>query len=288
MSNIITLKNGNAVCKISTLGAELISYVVDGKEKIWQGGEGFWAGKSPILFPVCGRILDGFYLYKGNRYELKAHGFVRNSEFSVVNEETSTATFLLENSDELKALYPFDFKFRVMYKLSETSLKIYFAIENHSEEEMPYSVGCHEGYALEGDLSEYTLSFEEDENVILNTITKNNYTSPDKKEIKLDKNELNLSSYFTKDNDGDSLIVEDIKSKRVTLKRNGEDCLSVYFNDFKHLVLWTQYGAKFLAIEPWNGLPDAFDTNHELSTKLSIEKLPSKSTKTVYHSITVY
>ncbi len=287
MADIITLKNGNSVCKISTLGAELISYSVNGKEKIWQGGGKFWAGKSPILFPVCGRLVDGFYNYEGNRYPLNAHGFIRNSNFSVVNCETQTATFLFESNEDTLKIYPFEFKFRVMYKLSKTSLGVYFIIENHSKVDMYYSAGCHEGYALSGDLSEYALSFDGGESEIQNTILKNNFTTTQKESIKLVDGTLKLSDYFTQDNDGDSLIIENVNSKRVTLLRDGNEEISVYFGDFNHLVLWTQYGAPFFAIEPWNGLPDAVDTNHELSEKLSIEKLSPNESKTLYHSITV-
>ena len=60
MSEIIKLQNGDAVCQISTKGAELISYEVAGEEKIYQGKEGFWAGSAPVLFPICGRRVGGF------------------------------------------------------------------------------------------------------------------------------------------------------------------------------------------------------------------------------------
>lgn len=288
MSKIITLKNGSSSCEISTLGAELRSYIVDGKERIWQGAEGFWAGRSPILFPVCGRLLNGFYTCDGKRYDMRAHGFIKASEFEVVNEEQSTATFLYESNVESLKLYPYNFKFRVMYKLTGESLKIYFIVENHSNEKMYYSVGCHEGYTISSDLKDYYLTFDGGEEEISTTVMANNFTTPNKEMVKLSKNGLKLSDYFREDNNGDSVVIENIKSKRVSLVKDGEEELSVYFNDFKHLVLWTQYGAKFFAIEPWNGLPDAFDTNNDLKTKLAIETLEPGESKTLYHSITAY
>ena len=236
---------------------------------------------------MCGRLLDGHYVYDGIRYDMKAHGFLRNLELDVVNEEQSTATFLLESNCETLKLYPFEFKFRVMYKLSKTSLGIYFIVENHSNIDMYYSVGCHEGYVIEGDLSKYSLAFDGDEQPLYSTVMVNNFTSREKEPLKLKDNAIKLSDYFTEKNDGDYLVIENVNSKRVTLIKDESEVLSVYYGDFKHLVLWTQYQAPFFCIEPWNGLPDAVDTNHELTSKLAIEKLSPGESKTLYHIITI-
>lgn len=287
MSEIIKLQNGDAVCQISTKGAELLSFEVAGEEKIYQGKEGFWAGSAPVLFPICGRLVGGFYTYDGNRYETKAHGFLKSSNFTVVNQEKSTATFLLESNEETLKEYPFEFKFRIMYKLSECSLGIYFIIENHSSTPMYYSVGCHEGYALKGDLSEYYISFEEDENEVYHNLLIDNFTTTQKIKIPLSGNLLKLTDYFKKENDGDSMVIYPVKSKRVTLKRGDEEELSVYYKDFESLVLWTQYGAPFICIEPWNGMPDAVDTDHSIENKVAIKKLEPNASTTLYHNITI-
>lgn len=288
MSEIITLRNGDAVCQISTKGAEIQSLTVNGEEKIWQGQEEFWKGKAPILFPVCGRLLDGYYNFEGNSYQMKAHGFFRNSETVVVNQEKSTATFLLEASEETLKIYPFKFKFRVMYKLSNCSLAVYFFIENHSDKVMYYSVGCHEGYALKGDLSEYYIRFEDDTNKIVRSVYEDNFTTNKTEDVMLYKNRLKLTDFFKKENYGDSLAVSSIKSKKVTLMHGDEEELSVYYNDFENLILWTQFGAKFICIEPWNGIPDAIDGDHDLENKLAIKKLEPNSAVSFYHNITIY
>ena len=287
MNDIITLTCGNSICKISTKGAELVSYVVDGVEKIWQGADGFWVGKAPVLFPICGRLNGGYYTYGGKEYIIKTHGFLKSMDFTVVNQEKSTATFLLESNEDTLKEYPFEFKFRMLYKLTDTSLGVYFIVENHSNKEMLYSVGCHEGYALEGDLDEYYIAFEEDENVIDRTILVDNFTTADIEKITLMGNRLKLTDYFKQENYGDSMVVYPIKSKRVTLMRGDEEKLSVYYADFESLVLWTQVGAKFICIEPWNGMPDATDTDHSLENKVAIKKLEPNGSITMYHSITI-
>ena len=62
--------------------------------------------------------------------------------------------------------------------------------------------------------------------------------------------------------------------------------LSLYYNDFENLVLWTEKCAPFIAIEPWNGLPDLFDTDGNLETKKGILTVEKGEQKTYYHSIT--
>ncbi len=288
MSEIITLQQGDTICKISTKGAEIVSLTTCGEEKIWQGQEEFWKGKAPILFPICGKLLGGFYNFEGNTYQMKGHGFFRNSETTVINKEKSTATFMLESNEETLKIYPFEFKFKVMYKLSKNSLAVYFYVENHSNKTMYYSVGCHEGYALQGDLDEYYIAFEEDNDKILNTVYDDNFTTDKTEEVLLHGNRLKLTDYFKQENYGDSLAVSPIKSKRVILMRGEKEELSVYYNDFENLILWTQFGAKFICIEPWNGLPDAIDSDHLLENKVGIKKLQPNSAMTFYHNITIY
>lgn len=285
MSEIITLQNKNLTVEISTLGAELISAKFLGEEKLWKGGNGFWAGTAPVLFPFCGNVFDGFYTFEEKAYQIKSHGFARKSEFKVINKQKTQATFLLESSSETKSVYPFDFNFKVMYKLTDFGVGVYYFVENCGEKDMFFNVGSHESYALSGDLNDYYISFDGGEKSIENSLLKNNFLTGEKETLSLTENGLKLTDFFTCERDGESVIVENVKSKRVTLNKNGEEVLSVYFNDFSHLVIWTQFNAPFIAIEAWNGLPDKFESNHLLTEKYSVDKVKSKDSKTFYHSI---
>ena len=74
--------------------------------------------------------------------------------------------------------------------------------------------------------------------------------------------------------------------KRVSLYKNDEFLASVYFNDFAHLVVWTIPEQEFICIEPWNGLPDLYDSNYNIEDKHSIDFVEVGEVKTLYHSIT--
>ena len=289
---IITIDNGILKAQISSFGAELISVEKDGKQKIWDANPEIWNGHCPVLFPICGCLLDGYYEYEGEKYQLKAHGFASRSEFEVVSEEKTSATFLLKANEETKKVYPFDFEFRVHFKLDGDKLCVYYIVENNGNKTLYCNVGCHEAYAIDGNLSDYSILFE-GEDKLLNTIYGERFLEDDKREIKLVNNRLQLDPSYHKGefmHNGvlcynDSIIVENIKNKKLTLFKGDEPIVDIYYADFDHLVIWTE-GVGFVAIEPWNGLPDAYNTNHNLKDKKSIDKVEPNSTKTYYHSIT--
>lgn len=290
MSEIITIKNEYLTCKFSTLGAEIVSIVnnKNGEELIWQGGGNFWGGKAPILFPVCGCIVDGYYTYNDKKYEIMSHGFASKMEFEVLNAEKTLAVFNLPSSEQTKKYYPFDFNFKVMFKLNKNSLGVYYIVENTSSEELYFNVGCHESYNLKGDFKDYTVEFTEDGDFVKNTLAVEDYIGYETENVVLNDGKLSLGDFFIKERDGASVIIENVKSKRATLYRKDEEVISIYYNDFEHMVLWTDFGAPFIAIEPWNGLPDLFDTNHDIKTKKSIDKVDANASKTFYHNITFF
>ncbi len=288
---IITIDNGVLKVNISSLGAEVISVKKDGKERIWEGDPQIWNGHSPILFPICSGLLGGYYEHEGKRYEMGAHGFAKKMEFEVISKENTSATFLLASNEQTKKVYPFDFEFRVHFKLNGDKLGVYYIVENKGSETMYFNVGCHEGYKLEGDIKEYSILFE-GEDKLLNTIYGERLLESDVREISLNEGKLNLSlDYFNGEftHNGvlcynDSIIIENVKNKKLTLLRGEEEYVDVYFADFDHLVIWTCSNG-FIAIEPWNGLPDTFDTNHQLKDKKAISSVEPNESKTYYHSI---
>ena len=295
MSRIVTLKNDCMQVEISTFGAELQRILVDGKERLWDGNPEIWNGHAPLLFPVCGRLNDNKYYFEGKEYSFNSiHGFAKNLEFEVVAEENTQATFLIESNEQTKAMYPFEFAFRVMYKLDDNNLKVYYFVENNGDKEMYYNVGCHEAFMLDSDLENYSLEFSEDSGALKNMAYASNGLLHGYFDIALNGNVLPLSTdLFTGGRQldcgyaiHDSLIVEDIKSKRINLLKNGEKVLSIYFNDFRNLVVWTKRGSRFLAIEPWDGLPDYADCSHQLTEKKGIAVLKAGECKTFYHSVT--
>ena len=65
----------------SRLGGELVSFKINGEEKIHQGadvldenGKVYWKRHSPVLFPIVGKLKKNQTLIGGRTYEMRQHG----------------------------------------------------------------------------------------------------------------------------------------------------------------------------------------------------------------------
>ena len=120
-----TIQNDFLTVTVSDLGAELMSVKTkDGHEYLWQGDEKYWAGRAPIMFPICGRLFNGEYTYLGKTYTLPNHGFARKSTFKLKSVSKSFVTLELEANEETLEQYPFNFVFDVTFSLKDNCLDI--------------------------------------------------------------------------------------------------------------------------------------------------------------------
>lgn len=152
-------ENGFLSLSVSPKGAEPIS-LVDKREKteyLWNADSEVWEWHAPLLFPICGNFPEGF-VFGEKRYVLPQHGFLRDQNFSEKNGE-----FTWESSKETMQLYPFPFRATVSYRIIGMSVRQELKIKNLGTTPMPYSLGFHTGYRLEGGIlrsGERTLCFD--------------------------------------------------------------------------------------------------------------------------------
>lgn len=282
MSEQLVLKNNVLEVKISTMGAEIQSIVKNGKERIWEGDPKVWEGHAPVLFPICGGLKDGKFIYKDNEYFLKKHGFASDSEFEIEKSDQCSAVFLLKPNEESKKCYPFDYEFRVIYTLSENKINVEFSVTNTGNDSMYFSVGAHEAYACPEGIEDYSVIFECEEDLRSNLV--NGSLLDYKTELIKEKTkELPLKNdYFVTD----ALVFTSLKSRSVTLKnRKTDETAKVYFNGADYLLLWTKVGAKYICIEPWCGLPDFIDSDYDITKKTGIIKAEAGETVVRSHSV---
>src|SRR6476646_4404150 len=142
---IHSLQNNILSVAISTKGAELQSIIHKdfGLEYMWSGDPKFWGKKSPVLFPIVGGLKNDSYTYKGKTYQLNRHGFARDMEFEVTDQNEDSIIFRLDSNEETLAKYPFRFMFSIQYRLDSNRLSITYAVRNTGDEEMLFSVGGH-------------------------------------------------------------------------------------------------------------------------------------------------
>ena len=94
--NIDTMIIENEFLKAVILkkGAELSSLKNDSLEYIWQADPKFWPRHSPVLFPIVGRLKDHEYLFEGKTYSMAQHGFARDMDFEIVEQNSYKGEYL--------------------------------------------------------------------------------------------------------------------------------------------------------------------------------------------------
>jgi galactose mutarotase-like enzyme len=268
-----TITNSNLTAQINHLGAELFSLKnKENKEFMWNGNPVFWGKHSPILFPIIGTLKNNSYSYNGKEYHLTRHGFARDMVFEVVNKSRSSVEFSLNSSEESRKMYPFDFELRIIYTLTNNSLDVEYKVINNGDSSMPFSIGAHPAFSLEGAFENYSLEFEKEENLDC-YLLQNDLISNNKKQLELENKKLTLDYELFKK---DALIFKSLESKKLTILENSKPLLKVSFEGFPSLGIWTKVDAPFLCIEPWYGYSDTEEQFGNLFEKEGIQIINGK------------
>lgn len=254
---LIEITDGIARAEIATLGAELQSFRVWGREQIWQGDPAIWDGRAMVLFPFIGRCCNDSYLYNGRRYTMGLHGFAWKREFRVVERSKSCCVLELTDSPQTRENYPFAFALRVRFALRDGTLRVLFEVHNHSREPMPFALGWHPGFALDGPPEGYQVRFGAPALEEIRVVPKCMVTG-ERERLPLTDGalELNRELFLS------SARVFRAPGSSVRLaNRWGQILAELDFPGFQNLTLWQTLGsgAKFICMEPWLGRPGRYD-----------------------------
>lgn len=267
---------------VSSYGAELLSVVAGGKERLWQNQTGEWAHCAPVLFPVCGNC--GIRV-RGKDYPVLPHGFARRSEFTLVQEGSDFFTFELRNSKETEKIYPYSFIFRIAYRLCMgNTLQIESEICNPSQTKIYASCGGHESFALENPVGCYEIVFPEEESFV--TLLHDEFGKLTGKSCNFGTGKiLPLPAEFLRD--GRTAIFAGLKSRSACLReRGGKDIAKIMFEGFENLLLWHPGNSRMICMEPWRNLPDAVGEEKEFSDKGGIFSVEGGKTKKFIRTVT--
>lgn len=237
--------------KVNELGAEVSSVIFCGKERVWQNDNGSWAGKSPVLFPVCG---NSKVIVNGEDKKMPAHGFARKSLFKCVSAGKDRVSFLLKSDEGTFALFPFEFEFKITYSLNGSSLVAVHEVKNTGAAPMPFAFGRHDSFAFDKDVGNYKLRFEKGE--VFSSLIHD-----DTGRLTGEKKDFGAGREFILPEDflvnGNTVIFGGIGSRRVTLMTvDNVPLADISFGETDDLLLWRPVGAKMICVEPWSALPD--------------------------------
>ncbi|MBQ5777484.1 MAG: hypothetical protein IIV97_01565, partial [Oscillospiraceae bacterium] len=181
--------------------------------------------------------------------------------------------------------YPFEFEFRITYKVSGRKLTVDFKIDNLTDGNMYYSAGAHEGFAISGAVENYSIVLDEKETlagyVAVEDVGHVEKTTPffeNNREFRL------YDELFVQD----AVIFLDMKSRGLSL-RDDRDGSSVHvaFPGFDSLLIWKNPGAEFVCIEPWAGTGNlSWKRFSDFSEKYRIRTLKKGGSETLTHTIT--
>ncbi|MDO4284660.1 MAG: aldose 1-epimerase family protein [Eubacteriales bacterium] len=263
-----TISNAAMTVEIETRGAQLKSIRdAQGHEYLWQGDPAYWKGRAYNLFPFIGRMEGQTYTLFGKSYSLDPHGFARGAEFEVCEESGEEVVFLLRDSEETYAHYPYHFAFRIRYRLIGNRLETTYLVENGDEKEMYFAVGGHPGFFVPMEeglrFEDYVLEFET-EGVPgeaeaakgVRIVHMSEKALPDRIEpYELEEGKRISLRHDLFDND--AVVLTDMP-RCVTIRTpGGKRAVRVDFPQMPYVGFWHVPGkeAPYVCVEPWSSLP---------------------------------
>lgn len=267
-------RNGMTI-RVAEMGAEVQSLTACGREWMWSGDPSVWGRHAPACFPWCGRLKDGYFEQDGVRYENGPHGFAREYPHTLVGQDGASLTFRLDWNEETWKRYPWKFRLETEYRLGEGVLSSTYRVYNLDEREMPFQAGFHYALALPltpgGQTEDHELRFagaEEPEEILtleggLVSGRRPRFTGMD--HVKLDDHLF----------DQDSICLSGLRTPWIELaSRTGETAIRLGMEGFPYVLFWSKPGPmRFVCIEPWHGLPDDAQGDHNLFHRPGIRVL---------------
>lgn len=255
-----TIKNEFLTAEFDSKGGELRSLKTnDGKEYMWSADSKFWGRVSPILFPFIGKTHKMQYRVDSKVYEIMAHGFARDMEFSVLDKSESEIWFKLENNDYTLTIYPFEFSLELGYKLLNDTLEVLWRVKNKSSDEaLPFCIGGHPAFMYPSGKSfkecDAYLHFNRDGEYLSNKISENGLKLTDFNSFQTENGFWKVTNQLI---DFRTVLLENNQCSEISLcDQNKNKYITVSF-DTPVVALWSpSEDAPFLCIEPWYGVCD--------------------------------
>ena len=291
----VKLENENIIVKISEMGAELTSVTRrdTGLEYMWTADPNFWGRHAPNLFPIVGRLKGDRYKYRDKTYFMTQHGFARDNEFDLVEKTSTMARLRLVDSEETQSIYPFHFKFDIIFRLTDQDmLGITYVVTNTDTHDIYFSVGGHPGFRVpleEGEkFTDYYVNVDPtrkySRSKLVGPYLDNNLDTTFNSDIPL---RLRYDDYK---NDAIILRLDSNPVSVVLAKLHESHGITMHVQDAKYLGIWTPYGkdAPFVCLEPWWGIADTVDADGIINHKYAINNLAPAQTFTGSYSLSFF
>jgi galactose mutarotase-like enzyme len=270
-----TLENKYLKVSIRQQGAELTSIFnkADKTEHLWQANPQIWPWHAPNLFPIVGGTINNELHIDGTAYHMDRHGFIRTSNFQLIEASDTHAKFSLPFSEKTLAIYPYKFEFQILYNLIDNALRVCYKVINQDNKTIYFSVGGHPAFNVPfypGEKYEdYYLEFEQEEQLLTHMISPTGNLSGETEPVPLQNKKLRLTKDLFAN---DALVFKHIKSREIVIRSDKHDkFLTVQYPHFNHIGIWAKQGADFVCIEPWLGYSDTEGKITDIKQKEAIQ-----------------
>ena len=247
---------------ITSWGAQVKSVIrkCDSVEHIWNGDASVWKFHTPILFPHCGKLVDGKLEAKGKDYESSMHGFARDMEHDFVDQTEDTLVLELCSCPETLVRFPYEFRLVSTFTLENDTLHHSLTVENLDSDKLHFGIGYHPGYTVPFDdqhvATDYELRFSETESPICLNCLPTGLVQKDHYSLPANINALPIDEQLFAN---DSHCMVNLKSATLGIYEKGTGRAVVCnIAEFPYVLIWSKPGMpKFVCIEPWHSLPSA-------------------------------
>lgn len=238
-------------------GGILLSWRIQGQDIFYLDAERYKnpelsvRGGNPVLFPLCGNVIDDTYTLQERTYTIKQHGFGRNLPWEVSERATdgnARLTLTLRANEQTRAVYPFDFEASYTYILSGKTIRIEQRHTNRSEMPMPFATGFHPYFSIP------------DKSQVEVEIPANQYGvkgSPDMRPFdgRFDYSQEEIDIFLRPLQAQEASLSDRRRKLKITVR---------YGTAYSTLVFWTLQGKDFICLEPWSAPRNALNTGTDL------------------------
>lgn len=303
------LTGGDHVVDIALFGAELKSYQFKDLALLWNDRSlgkpehAWWKLSAPILFPIVGGLHgNSSRTASGQIIRLPYHGFADCSRFRRVgaSEGRHGATLAYELDSAMVAdqhgsamEWPFSCTLGLRYILDAEGLRLEFTVKNNGNEVMPFQAGWHPGFRTPAVKESRSISVDEKHQVSISmpagrhTRWKTNRAS----QLVGVPEEVSGDGSFTFTEEGlDYTYVLDLSRETHPWVRITDSLARIEqtleMENFPHLGIWSDPGAPFICLEPWQGSDD-WEAQTVFEDRFGIKNLAPGQTwrASVRHSI---
>ncbi len=291
---IYTIENEKVKVSVNSFGAELYSFYskTTNTEYLWQGDPEYWSGRACTLFPFIGRMFEGYFRYDGKEYPSRAHGLARYLDFALEAQTENSLTFLLTDSEETHAEYPFRFEFRVIFRLEGAELLTRYEVTNTDDRTLICAFGGHPGINVpfgKGIFEDYYLEFDKKTDVKRQLLSDSDRFMADKAipyplvdgvKLPLRHELFNHDAVILENTSGCVSLKSTKDSRYVTMK----------FSDYKFIGFWQVLNptTPYVCLEPWSALPAIDGVIVDLESKPHMTHVPANQKATASFTLEIH